>query len=100
MNGTYTLAPNTVEIASGAFSRCQNAFFIAPESFASVMFVDDAAFRNSGISGELTFSDAFSLLGSNAFRDCCNLTAVHLMTGSTLRSIPSMRLPGVQRFLR
>lgn len=94
LNGTYTLAPNTVEIASGAFSRCQNAFFIAPESFASVMFVDDAAFQNSGISGELTFSDAFSLLGSNAFQDCSNLTAVHFETGSTLRSIPSNAFAG------
>lgn len=100
LNGTYTLAPNTVEIASGAFSRCQNAFFIAPESFASVMFVDDAAFQNSGISGKLTFSDAFSLLGSNAFQDCSNLTAVHFETGSTLRSIPSNAFAGVQRFLR
>lgn len=89
LSGVCTLESNTIEIAPGAFSRCQNPFTIAEEEFCQVMFIDVSAFENSGIAGALTLSENFCLLGDGAFRNCANLEAVHFETGETCRTIPS-----------
>lgn len=78
INGTIELSPDTLEIYENAFYGTQGNFTINWESLGDLRYVDDSAFANCSVSGDVfvgtMWSDTTSI-GNNAFKNCPNITS-------------------------
>lgn len=87
LSGEMTFLDNTVEIAPGAFSYCQNEFTIAQESLDGVHYVDTYGFQNSGLAGDIRLNNIW-LLGDSGFKNCQNITSVYFGDSGYIIDIP------------
>lgn len=78
MPSEVELPSSTKEIYQYAFQGIDEAFEINWDDLDQLMYVDDYAFMNSGISGRVcvgTSPDQAALLGQSAFYGCKNITS-------------------------
>ena len=78
INGRIVLSPDTVEIYSNAFMSTQGTFTINWEDLDKLQYVDDAAFMDCSVAGDVfvgTWRVNQVVLGNNAFADCPNITS-------------------------
>ena len=78
INGRIALSSDTVEIYSNAFMGTQGSFTINWEDLDKLQYVDDAAFMNCSVAGDVfvgTWRVYQVVLGNNAFANCPNITS-------------------------
>lgn len=79
--GNVMLKETTMEITPSVFSNCKNSFTISDWSY--VQYIDNSAFSNSGVSGEVCLSPYLQLVDMYAFYGCSNITKL-VIDGSSL----------------
>ena len=60
----------------GALQDCQGEFTLPAEVAEHIRAIQSAAFKNSGLTGTVEFSDDLFQIGSDAFIGCVDLTEV------------------------
>ena len=65
-------------VIRGALQDCQGEFTLPAEVAEHIRAIQSAAFKNSGLTGTVEFSDDLFQIGSDAFIGCVDLTDVKL----------------------
>lgn len=83
LSGEVKLPAETIEIFSNAFAQVKGDFTINWRDLTVLQYVDQNAFKGSGVSGDLYLGDSYITciwLADSAFADCANIKSVE---GST-----------------
>lgn len=64
------------QVINCAFENCKEEFYITHEVSMEIEAIDDSAFEDSGLSGDLIISKACFLIGESAFKNCGALETI------------------------
>ena len=76
VSGKIVLDPNATEMTADVFMNCTNAFTV--EGLSQMISIDENAFANSGLQGDVSLTGGLVYLGDGAFSGCSGITSVEL----------------------